>query len=154
MGDDGQMDYDDYEASAPEPLAFQSMPLYRLSDANLSSSPQDASTDANHLDSRANRRRPQRRQRATGLVSYGSTTSSAPRISTYTYQGSARPQSARVPQGLVPGMVPDAMPELVLETDESPLRSTRLDLPRTSPPAIPPLPPGASLPDHLKRLCR
>ena len=147
LGDNGQMDHDDYEARALEPLAFKSMPLYRLP---------DDSTDANHLVSRTNRKEPRRRIRGPELVIFGDTTSSTPRISAYSYQGSARPQSARVPQGPMPEVVPDTMPEpeLVLGMDESPLRSrlTRLVPPRTSPPAIPPLPPGASLPDHLKRL--
>ena len=121
LGDDGQLDHDDYEASAPEPLAFQSMPLYRL--------PHE-STYANHLVSRTNRKRPQRRTRGPELVIYGGTPSSAPRFSAYTYQGSARPQLPHVSRATLTSLIP----------------------PRTSSPAIPPLPPGASLPDHLKHL--
>lgn len=117
LGDNDWMD-DDYEASAPKPLAFVS---YRL--ANLSPSSQDELTDANHLVYRGRRKRWR------------------PRI---------KRLSASIPQRPLLGMVPDTMPELMLEMDELPLRLTRLVSPRTSPQAILPLPPGAPPPDTLK----
>ena len=147
LGDNGQMDHDDFEARAPEPLAFKSMTLYQLPDANLSSSSQDDSTDANHLVSRANRKRRRPQAEATALATYGSTTSQRS-----AFQKLYGRRKVRVSQRPVPDIVLDRVRELVLEMDESPSRSTQSVSPRTSLQALRLPPPGAPPPDPLKRL--